>query len=103
ARSGTNTRRGTAYCFFRNQSLSARDRYATFNPDEYRHQAGISLGGPIRKDKLFYFANVEIMRRDFPLISSIVNPQFFSGTTYIGACGAPATPAPGAAVDKYLK
>jgi hypothetical protein len=101
-RSGTNNLRGTAYWFFRNQSLSARDRYATFNPDEYRHQAGGSLGGPIRKDRLFYFANVEIMRRNFPLISSIVNPQFYSGTTYIGNCGAPATPEQCGAVETYL-
>lgn len=102
-RSGTNELRGTTYWFFRNQSLSARDPYATFNPDEYRHQAGVSLGGPIRKDKLFYFANVEIMRRNFPLISSIVNPQFYSGTTYIGTCGAPATPAQCGAVETYLQ
>src|SRR5438552_1795009 len=54
-RSGSNDIHGTAFWFFRNRSLNARDRYATFNPPEVRHQTGASVGGPIKKDKLFYF------------------------------------------------
>jgi hypothetical protein len=92
-KSGTNNIHGAGYWFFRNQDFNARDRYAAFNPAESRHQAGGSIGGPIKKDKLFYFGNFEITRRDFPLISSILNPQFFNAAgTFIGACGAPATP-----------
>jgi outer membrane receptor protein involved in Fe transport len=92
-KSGTNTVHGTGYWFYRNQDFNARDRYAAINPQESRHQAGGSIGGPIRKDKLFYFGNFEATRRDFPLISSILNPQFFNASgTFIGNCGAPATP-----------
>ena len=65
-RSGTNDMHGTAYWFFRNRTFNARDRYAAFNPPEYRHQAGASIGGPIKKDKLFYFLNTEIQRAQFP-------------------------------------
>ncbi len=101
-RSGSNTLHGTAYWFFRNESLNARDRYAAFNPPESRHQVGGSLGGSIIKDKLFYFVNGEIMKRDFPLPSSIVNTQFYTGTTFTGTCGAPATPAQCQAVQTYL-
>ncbi len=60
------------------------------------------MGGPIFKDKLFFFANGEIMRRDFPLVDSIVNPQFYSNGTYVGQCGAPATPAQCAAAQAYF-
>ncbi len=92
-KSGTNSIHGTGYWFYRNQDFNARDRYAAINPTESRHQAGGSVGGPIKKDKLFYFGNFEITRRDFPLISSILNPQFFNASgTFIGNCGAPATP-----------
>jgi hypothetical protein len=49
-RSGSNALHGTAYWFFRNRTLDARDRYATVNPDEVRHQAGFSLGGALIKD-----------------------------------------------------
>jgi len=101
-KSGTNQYHGTAYWFFRNRTLDATDPYARYNPPESRHQAGASLGGPIVKDKLFFFANGEVMRRDFPLVDSIVNPQFYSGTTYVGQCGAPATPAQCAAAQNYF-
>jgi outer membrane receptor protein involved in Fe transport len=69
-RSGENDVHGTAFWFFRNRSLNARDRYAAFNPPEYRHQFGGSLSGPIVKDKLFYFFNTELTRRNFPIASS---------------------------------
>src|SRR5882724_6718294 len=64
-KSGSNQFHGTAYWFFRNRTLDATDPYARYNPPESRHQAGASLGGPIVKDKLFFFANGEVMRRDF--------------------------------------
>ncbi len=72
-KSGTNTVHGTAYWFFRNRTLNARDRYASFNPQDVRHQAGASVGGAIKKDKLFYFFNYELSRRDFPAIASITS------------------------------
>ncbi len=76
-RSGTNMTHGTAYWFFRNHSLNARDRYATLNPKESRHQFGGSVGGAIKKDKLFYFLNTEWSRRNFPGISSVHEPPAF--------------------------
>ncbi len=72
-RSGSNDVHGTAYWFFRNQDFNARDRYATINPSETRHQAGGSIGGAIKRDKLFYFLNTEIVRRDFPAINRIIS------------------------------
>jgi hypothetical protein len=73
-KSGGNDLHGTAYWFFRNRTLNATDRYAAgINAPEWRHQAGGSLGGPIKKDRLFYFANFEMVRRNFPALNRIIN------------------------------
>src|SRR5205085_253455 len=77
-RSGSNLPYGTAYWFFRNQALNARDPHSTVNPPERRHQAGGSAGGKMIKDKLFFFFNGEIHRRDFPLVASLGRPPLFN-------------------------
>ncbi len=70
-RSGSNALHGTLYEFFRNRTLNATDITAHgVNPPEWRHQAGASIGGPIVKDKLFYFFNGEMQRRNNPIVSS---------------------------------
>jgi outer membrane receptor protein involved in Fe transport len=80
-RSGTNDLHGTAYWFFRNRTLDARDPFATFNPPEYRHQVGGTISGPIVKDKVFYLFNTEEQIRNFPLVSSIINPAVINSMT----------------------
>ena len=88
-KSGGNSVHGTAFWFFRNQNFNARDRYASFRADERRDQFGGSIGGPIKKDRLFYFFNTEITRRDFPLISSHTFQPLFSSTgVYNAVCTA---------------
>lgn len=64
-KSGTNDLHGTAYGFFRNQSLTGSKVKGAdiFVPDLSQFQAGFSLGGKIIKDKLFFFVNLEIDRR----------------------------------------
>src|ERR1017187_953994 len=102
-RTGSNGLHATAYWFFRNRTLDARDRYATINPAEVRHQAGASVGGALIKDKLFYFVNAEFTRRDFPIVSSISRAGVIDPNTqsFLG-CGAPATPAQCAAINGIL-
>jgi outer membrane receptor protein involved in Fe transport len=92
-KSGTNDIHGTGYFFFRNRSLNARDRYASFNPQDIRKQGGASIGGAIKKDKLFYFFNYEGTRRNFPAIASLSSGMFNSAGQLTATCGAPATPA----------
>ncbi|HEY2016285.1 MAG TPA: carboxypeptidase regulatory-like domain-containing protein [Bryobacteraceae bacterium] len=76
-RSGTNGYHGTGYWFFRNRTLNAPDRYAAgFNAPEWRHQAGGTLGGPIKRDKLFFFSNFEMVKRNFPGLNRIINTSF---------------------------
>jgi hypothetical protein len=102
-RSGSNQIHGTAYTFFRNRTLDARDRYATFNPSEVRYQSGVSLGGALVKDKLFYFLNGDFTRRNFPMSDSISRAGVIDGNSqiFIG-CGAPATAAQCGAINSIL-
>jgi len=90
-RSGGNNVHGTGYWFFRNQDFNARDPYSTINPEERRDQFGGSLGGPIKKDKLFYFVNLEATRRKFPLVASLTRPPLFNANgAFVGTCAATA-------------
>jgi len=65
-KSGTDTFHGSAYDFFRNDIFDSRDFFArqgVTNKPEYRqNQFGGSIGGPIVKDKTFFFADVEDLR-----------------------------------------
>ena len=54
-KSGTNTFRGSAFEYFRNKALDAKAFFATVKPDDNQHEYGITLGGPIRKNRMFFF------------------------------------------------
>src|SRR5215510_10345163 len=61
-KSGTNGVHGTAYEFLRNQALDARNFFAPADqpdPRNQRNQFGFSLGGPIFKDRTFFFGDYE--------------------------------------------
>lgn len=62
--SGTNQLHGNAYEFLRNSALDARNFFDQAQiPNFERNEFGGSLGGPIRKDKTFLFANYEGYRQ----------------------------------------
>lgn len=65
-KSGTNSLKGTVYTFFRNQDLTGGkvEGEDIFVPDLTQTQFGISIGGPIVKNKLFFFANFERDQRE---------------------------------------
>ncbi|OUJ69166.1 TonB-dependent receptor [Hymenobacter crusticola] len=67
-KSGTNAFKGTVYTYLRNESLIGEKvgDVKIANPDLKFNQTGFALGGPIIKDKLFFFANAELTRRDDP-------------------------------------
>jgi hypothetical protein len=75
-KSGTNNFHGSAYEFFRNAALDARNYFnPTSQPQDSFHnnQFGGSLGGPIFKDRTFFFASYEGQRESggIPAPSSI--------------------------------
>jgi len=62
-KSGSNSLAGTAYYFHRNDALDARNFFDSLGkPDFYRHQFGVTAGGPIQQNKLFYFFGYEGLR-----------------------------------------
>jgi hypothetical protein len=63
--SGTNAVHGSAYEFLRNSFFDARNYFDPARiPNFQRNNFGGSLGGPIKKDKLFLFANYEGYRQN---------------------------------------
>lgn len=64
-KSGTNKFEGTAYGFFRNSSMTGGkvgDQEVN-KGDLNSFQSGLSIGGPIVKNKVFFFANFELTKR----------------------------------------
>jgi hypothetical protein len=65
-KSGSNTFHGSVYEFFRNTQLDAKNFFAKAGAPKAQYQQnqfGASLGGPIRRDKLFFFADYEGFRK----------------------------------------
>ena len=91
--SGTNELHGTAFEFIRNSALDARNFFdqATI-PEFQRNQFGGTLGGPIRKDKLFLFGNYEGFRQAWGLSDVTLVPDNEARLGYLPC--AQVTPAP---------
>jgi hypothetical protein len=71
-RSGSNAFHGDVFGYLRDRYLQAVNPFSTVpNPAYTRVQAGIALGGPIKKDKTFYYFAYEITRRHETGFSSI--------------------------------
>ena len=58
-KSGSNSFRGTLYEFFRNDKLDARNTFAATRPPFRYNQYGVSAGGPIIRNRTFFFGNWE--------------------------------------------
>src|ERR1700681_4019455 len=58
-RSGTNQFHGSAYEFLRNSALDARNFFDVVRPPYKRNQFGGAIGGPILKNRTFFFADYE--------------------------------------------
>ncbi len=73
-KSGTNDWHGSVYDYFRNTAMDAKSILQAPGLNVLRqNQFGASMGGPIRKDKTFIFANYEGQRRgESPFYNSVV-------------------------------
>jgi hypothetical protein len=61
-KSGSNTISGSAYEFFRHRSLSGANHFAPAgepDPEYKRHQFGAAIGGPVARNRTFFFADYE--------------------------------------------
>lgn len=119
-KSGTNTVHGTAYAYGRSSAFDARDY---FNPasgalggpqvDTALEQFGATLGGHIKKDKLFYFLNFEDQRynvgnpagHSIPVSGSLVSSSLPAGDpahSLVDACNAALGLGPVAALSAQI-
>jgi len=89
-KSGTNRLHGEGFWFFRSSDFGAINPFAFLTtlqngtpvttpvkPEDKRHQFGGNIGGPIIKDKLFFFFNADQQKRVFPAVANASGPQAF--------------------------
>lgn len=83
-KSGTNQFHGTVFEYFRNEKLDARNYFnapPALKPPFRLNQFGGTIGGPIIRDKLFFFANYEGVRQRLGLFQNVFVPtQAFRDT-----------------------
>jgi hypothetical protein len=82
-RTGTNRLSGEAFEFFRSQAMDATNYFATTKNPFKRNQFGVNVGGPIVKDKMFFFATYEGLRQrqGLPLNSGVLRDDERAGVT----------------------
>ena len=76
-KSGSNTLHGAAFEYFRNDDLDARNFFSGSSKDKLRlNQFGGSLGGALKKDKLFVFGSFEGLRQRTvtPFVETTLSP-----------------------------
>jgi hypothetical protein len=101
-KSGTNEFHGSAFLFDRNNKLGARNPRSTVNqlvngvltPVAYkapdvRYQFGGTIGGPIVKNKLFFFFSYDQQKRNFPGVSVFTSPSYL---TTVNTCASATAP-----------
>ncbi|HEX4074744.1 MAG TPA: TonB-dependent receptor [Candidatus Acidoferrales bacterium] len=109
--SGSNGWHGSLYEFLRNNDLDSRNFFdvGSSPPGFQRNQFGVSMGGPIQKDKTFVFANYEGLRQSLHQTSETFVPDTDARTNgtpgfpaFGSACPAPDQAACAAAVTQLL-
>jgi carboxypeptidase family protein len=92
-KSGTNELSGTLHYFGKFDALSGTPAHAgvTFQPDFHQHQFGFTLGGPLKRDKAFFFIAYdqqlysEVKQRNRPASAGLTELIAFTDTAYGGA------------------
>jgi hypothetical protein len=80
-KSGTNQIHGTAFEFLRNDNVDARNFFETGKNEFRQNQFGVSMGGPLIKDKTFLFGDYEGLRvrQELTFIASVPPEAFRRG------------------------
>ena len=99
-KSGTNQFHGDMYDFLRNDALDGRNAFDIFGRQPYKqNQFGFTIGGPIVKDKTFFFGDYEGLRirQATPWLVSIPTPDMIGGdfSSFLSSDPAMATDADG--------
>ncbi len=75
-KSGTNTYRGSLFYYYRDDSMVEKNALGWDYPDFEQHQFGGTLGGPIIKDKLFFFVAYDGQLKEQPIFANV--DEYFS-------------------------
>ena len=101
-RSGSNDFHGDVYGYLRNRNFQAVNPFSTTsNPAYTRVQGGAAFGGPIKKDKTYYYFAYEVTRRHetgFSALPTASSPNFAS---YYGLTGVDVSPIFGAPAGAF--
>ncbi len=96
-RSGSNDFHGDVYGYLRNRNFQAVNPFSTTsNPAYTRVQAGTAFGGPIKKDKTYYYFSYEVTRRHETGFSSLPTAADPSFASYYGLTNVDVSPIFGA-------
>jgi len=82
-KSGTNSFHGAGFEYFRNTDLDARGFFPVATPIEHQNEYGGLVGGPIKKNKLFFFTNYD----GYKYHSGLLNPTLQSIPTLLERTG----------------
>jgi hypothetical protein len=91
-RSGTNVAHGNVYGYFRDDSLNAPNALSGTTLPMSQQQYGGSLGGPIKKNRTFYFGNVELRRLKQSGLVTIPEATVTTLNARLAAVGYPGSP-----------
>jgi hypothetical protein len=93
-KSGTNTLHGTGFEFLRNSAMDARNFFdrGVDPPPFTRNQFGATAGGPIRRNRLFFFGGVERLQEDLGVTQVTTVPSLAARTGALGAINPLAKP-----------
>jgi hypothetical protein len=96
-KSGSNSVHGTAFDFVQNQAVDAKNMFATSTPQFIQNQFGASVGGPVIRNKTFFFGDFEVgifrqsstdvstlpsaAQRDGQFSTAIYDPNSYNPTT----------------------
>ena len=80
-KSGSNAVHGSAFEFFRDDSLDAKNYFATTKAPYNRHQFGGGVGGPVIRNRTFFFTDFEngVVRRSTTTVSTLPTATARSG------------------------
>jgi outer membrane receptor protein involved in Fe transport len=91
-KSGTNTTTGDLYEYFRSDDFNAANPLSGTTLPMRQHQYGGSMGGPLVKNRTFYFGNVEQRRLDQSGLTTITPAAVAAINAKLAASGYPGSP-----------
>jgi Carboxypeptidase regulatory-like domain len=91
-RSGTNALHGSAYEFLRDDAFNAANPLLGRTLPMRQHQYGLSVGGPIVRDRTFFFANVEQRDLSQSGLTTIADASVATINARLAATGYPGSP-----------